>query len=63
MTNDLINGTIGTIGLAVTGSIAPHIQNNAEIPHIVMQCVQLLAWAGAIVVAIVTVIKYFKEKK
>lgn len=63
MTSDLINGAICAIGLAITGSIAPHIQNNSEIPHIVMQLVQLLAWIGAIVVAIITIVKFLKENK
>jgi len=60
----LIENTILSIGLAVTGTVAPFIAvSETRIPLIVMDCFQLLSYSGAFIIAMVTVYRFYRETK
>jgi hypothetical protein len=60
----LIENTILSIGLAVTGTVAPLIVvNETRMPLIIMDLFQLMSYSGATIVAIVTVYRFHKENK
>ena len=48
--------------LSITGSQIANI-NTFTIPTIVMQCFQLFAWSGSGILGIITIYKFFKNKK
>jgi len=60
----LIENTILSIGLSVTGTVAPLIVvNETRMPLIIMDLFQLMSYSGATIVAIVTVYRFHKENK
>ncbi len=60
----LLEKTILSIGLAVTGTVAPLVAiNETRIPLLLMDCFQILSYSGAIVVALITIYKFTKEKR
>lgn len=60
----LIENTILSIGLAVTGTVAPLVAiNETRIPLLVMDIFQLLSYSGAFIIAMVTVYRFYKETK
>jgi uncharacterized membrane protein len=61
---NLIENTILSIGLAVTGTVAPLVAvNETRIPLLVMDCFQLLSYSGAFIIAMVTVYRFYRETK
>lgn len=59
----LINNTISSVGLAVTGTLAPLIHNNLRIHPFIMDSFQVVSYTGAITIAAITVYKFYKEPK
>jgi len=59
----LINKLLLIIGAATTGSVLPYAESPLRIPPIVMDVFQCIAWGSAGIIAIITVIKYLKNKK
>lgn len=53
------------VGSAITGTLAPFGAKIAqmEVPLIVMQLFQLLSYSTAIIVGLVTLYKFYKNKK
>jgi len=61
---NLIENTILSIGLAVTGTVAPLMAiNETRVPLLVMDCFQLLSYSGAFIIAMVTVYRFYRETK
>jgi hypothetical protein len=60
----LIENTILSIGLAVTGTVAPLVVvSETRMPLIIMDVFQLLSYSGAFIIAMVTVYRFYKENK
>lgn len=60
---NLIENTILSAVLAVTGTVAPMVLDNHGINPLIMDVFQLCSYTGAILVAIVTLFRYYKEIK
>lgn len=56
---------VASIIAALTGSAAPYLENSIplRIPPIAMDIFQCIAWGSAGVIAIITFLKYLKDKK
>jgi len=65
MTQDFINKAMLSMGAAITGTIAPYIGQASElrIPPIMMDIFQLMSWSAGVVIAIITLLKWLKNRK